>query len=98
LLRDPLAKRNVFFQVAVAVRNALIGVARLDRLLKMLCVPQRIEVGIKTLHTPILVVDETASTIVRQSRKENSEKSCSFITFCFYVLSLEYPQALCPSI
>jgi hypothetical protein len=31
-------------------------------------------------------------------QRELVRKSCSFITFYFYVLSLEYPQALCSSI
>ena len=37
-----------------------------------------------------------ARSVPRQSRKENyySEKSRSFITSCFYVLSLAYAQAL----
>jgi hypothetical protein len=53
------------------------------------------------MHVGANAIDNPAASgaIVRQSRKEDREKkNCHFITFNFYVLSVEYPRALSSSI
>jgi len=57
--------------------------------------------GMNTVEAERLVQEVRDSAVhcaKRRPSKRFSRKSCSFITFCFYVLSLEYPQARSSSI
>ncbi len=50
------------------------------------------------LSLTVKTIQQRQAPLSGSPAKRISEKNCSFITFYFYVLSLEYPQALSSSI
>ena len=56
--------------------------------------------GVKRLNASSLVLGPLLGcgvVVVEKSQRELARKGRIFITFCFYVLSLEYPQAFSSS-